>query len=245
MNEVEELDTENKPLHRTTLSFVRRGARMTQSQEVAWAKYAPQYLVEVERDKRDTSVAKTEKRTPEQLFGRTAPLVVEIGIGKGEAVVHAANTTPDHDFLGIEVFLPGLGKTMMEAGKLGLSNLRVIEANAPEVLQSLLPAGSVQEVRIFFPDPWHKSKHNKRRLISSEFTSLLDHSLAPGGRVRMATDWQHYADQMREVFDASPVFEREFEGDWAPRFEGRPLTAFEQKGQRAGRVIRDLCYIKP
>lgn len=251
MTSAKQNDTPNLPVakekpvfRRVPLSFVRRGGRITTSQEAAWEKFSNQYLVDVKREILDTSIAKEERRSPEDLFGNSAELIVEIGTGMGEAVVHAANITPNKNFLAVEVYKAGIAKTMMEAANLNLENIRVIDANAPEVLSTLLPAGSVSEVRIFFPDPWHKAKHNKRRLISPHFAALVHTSLAPSGRVRMATDWQSYAEQMRDVFDASSGFSRDFDGNWAERFEGRPITSFESKGIRKGRDIRDLCYTK-
>lgn len=224
-------------------SFVRRGGRMTQAQEQAWNDHAATYLIEIERSGGITTVAEGSTRHPHELFGRSAPLVVEIGTGAGEAIVHAATEHPEHDFIGIEVYEAGLARTMLNAAKAGLSNLRLIEANAPEVLEHFLPAASVTEIRIFFPDPWHKARHNKRRLIQSRFTELAANVLVPGGIVRMATDWEEYAEQMRDVFDHTESFRRAFDTDWADRFDGRPITSFERKGQSKGRMIRDLTYV--
>lgn len=223
-------------------SFVRRNGRMTAGQELAWAEYAGDYLLEMQRDGGATTVAKGVSRNPEELFGRTAPLVVEIGTGDGEALIHAATEHPEHDFIGIEVYQAGLARAMLNAHKRELTNVRLIEANAPEVLEHYLPETSVDEIRVFFPDPWHKARHNKRRLIAPPFVELASRVLKPAGIVRMATDWQEYADQMREVFDAATGYERVFEGEWAERFAGRPVTNFERKGTEKGRDIRDLTY---
>lgn len=234
----------DKVFYRVPLSFVRRGGRITSSQEAAWDNYSADYLVDVERDVLDTSVASGAMRSVDDIFGNQNRLVVEIGTGMGEAIVYAAANNPSENFLGVEVYRAGLAKTMMGAADLALRNLRLVEANAPEVLTKLLPRGSVSEIRVFFPDPWHKAKHNKRRLISESFTGLVADSLVPGGLVRLATDWQEYADQMRDVFDSNPAFERNFVGDWDERFSGRPLTSFEQKGLKKDRIIRDLSYVK-
>ena len=156
--------------------------------------------------------------------------------------MHAASTRPEVDFLAVEVFRAGLARTMLDAAREGARNLRLVEANAPEVLEHLLPAASIDELWVFFPDPWHKSKHNKRRLIDEEFAGIAARAIQDGGMLRLATDWEHYARQMRTVLDAAPGFERAFEGEWAERFDGRVLTAFEQKGARVGRSIRDLAY---
>lgn len=215
---------------------------MTSGQEQAWSEHAGTYLIEVERDGGETTVATGTSQHPVTMFGREAPVVVEIGTGAGEAIVHAAHEHPDTNFLGIEVYRAGLARAMLNAAKLGLTNLRLIEANAPEVLNHYLPESSVTEIRVFFPDPWHKARHTKRRLIAPPFVELASRVLVDGGLVRMATDWEEYAEQMRDVFDAAEPFSRDFEGDWAERFAGRPVTNFERKGTNKGREIRDLTY---
>lgn len=224
------------------VSFVRRSGRMSDGQERAWARLSPFYLIDAPRDAAATSVRAGSHIDPAAVWGRSAPLVVEIGSGQGHAIVHAASELPDTDFLAVEVFKAGLARTMLDADGAGVRNLRLVEANAPEVLEHLLPAASADEVWIFFPDPWHKNKHTKRRLVAPEFPPVAAAALKPGGMLRMATDWEDYARQMRDVLDASPLFERAFAGDWAERFERRVLTAFERKGARAGRAIRDLAY---
>jgi tRNA (guanine-N7-)-methyltransferase len=224
------------------VSFVRRSGRMSDGQERAWADHSPFYLLDAPRDAAATSVRAGSHIDPAGVWGRTAPLIVEIGSGQGHAIVHAATERPDTDFLAVEVFKAGLARTMLDAARAGAKNLRLVEANAPEVLEHFLPAASVEEVWVFFPDPWHKNKHTKRRLIAADFPPLAARAVRPGGTLRLATDWEDYARQMREVLDATPLFDRAFDGDWAPRFDGRVLTAFERKGARAGRHIRDLTY---
>ena len=230
------------PFRKRTVSFVRRSGRMTEAQERAWRELAPFYALPLERDGATTSVRAGSEVDPAEIFGRTAPLVVEIGSGQGHAIVHAAAAHPEVDFLAVEVFKAGLARTMLDAGREGLRNLRVVEANAPEVLEHLLPEGSVQELWVFFPDPWHKKKHTKRRLVTPPFTALAARALRDGGLLRLATDWEDYALQMREVMDEAADFEPAFAGTWAPRFEGRVVTAFERKGAAKGRDIRDLVY---
>ncbi|WP_159500356.1 tRNA (guanosine(46)-N7)-methyltransferase TrmB [Microbacterium sp. 18062] len=215
---------------------------MSEAQERAWSELAPAFVLPVPRDTAATSVARGAELDPVAVWGRTAPLVVEIGSGQGHAIVHGASSRPDDDFLAVEVFRAGLARTMLDAERAALRNLRLVEANAPEVLERLLPAGSVDELWVFFPDPWHKKKHTKRRLVQPEFVPHAGRAVRPGGMLRLATDWEDYARQMRDVLDAAPEFERAFEDDWAPRFDGRVLTAFERKGERAGRAIRDLVY---
>lgn len=224
------------------VSFVRRSGRMSDGQERAWAELAPAYVIAVERDVAVTSIRPGTSIDPLAVFGRTAPLIVEIGSGQGHAIVHAASSTPDTDFVAVEVFRAGLARTMLDADRAGVDNLRLVEANAPEVLEHLLPEASVDELWIFFPDPWHKKKHTKRRLVAPEFPPLAARALRDGGVLRLATDWEDYALQMREVMTGAAEFAAEFEGEWAPRFEGRVMTAFERKGIAKGRDIRDLVY---
>jgi tRNA (guanine-N7-)-methyltransferase len=226
------------------VSFVRRNGRMTDGQERAWTDLAPRYVLQAPRDEAATSVRPGAAIDPRAVWGREAPLIVEIGSGQGHAIIHAASSRPDDDFLAVEVFTAGLARTMLNAERAAIDNLRLVEANAPEVLEHLLPAASVDELWVFFPDPWHKNKHNKRRLLTPEFASIAAQAVRDGGVLRLATDWEQYARQMREVLDAAPEFDRSFDGDWAERFEGRVLTAFERKGARAGRAIRDLTYVR-
>ncbi|MFC8680931.1 tRNA (guanosine(46)-N7)-methyltransferase TrmB [Microbacterium ureisolvens] len=233
---------ETRTFREKPVSFVRRSGRMSEAQERAWTELAPQYVIEVPRDRAATSILPDSAIDPVEVWGRTAPLVAEIGSGQGHAIVHAASSRPDTDFLAIEVFRAGLARTMLDAERAGAQNLRLVEANAPEVLQHLLPPASVDELWVFFPDPWHKKKHTKRRLVADGFAAIAAGALKDGGMLRLATDWEDYALQMREVLAAAPEFEAAFEGEWAPRFDGRVLTAFERKGARVGRDIRDLAY---
>jgi tRNA (guanine-N7-)-methyltransferase len=215
---------------------------MSEAQERAWDDLSPYYVIESPRAIAATSVRPGSAVDPAEVWGRQAPLVVEIGSGQGHAIVHAAQSTPDSDFLAIEVFKAGLARTMLDADRAGARNLRLVEANAPEVLEHLLPEASVTELWVFFPDPWHKKKHTKRRLVTAEFAALAARALKDGGMLRLATDWEDYALQMRAVLGAATDFEAAFAGEWAPRFDGRAMTAFERKGARVGREIRDLAY---
>lgn len=224
------------------VSFVRRSGRMSEAQERAFQELAPRYLLEVPRDVAWTSVHPEARLHPAEEFGRVAPLIVEIGSGQGHAIVSAAAARPDDDFLAVEVFRAGLARTMLDADRAGVCNLRLVEANAPEVLSTYLPEGAASEIWIFFPDPWHKKRHTKRRLVRPGFAVTAARALRDGGLLRLATDWEDYALQMREVLDAAPQFEPAFTADWADRFEGRVMTAFERKGIAKGRDIRDLVY---
>lgn len=227
------------------VSFVRRSGRMSVGQDRAWAALGDTYVLDVERDQASTSVRPGSAIDPAEVFGRTAPLTVEIGSGQGHAIVHASAQHPERDFLAVEVFRAGLARTMRGADDEGVTNLRLVEANAPEVLEHLLPEASVDELWVFFPDPWHKNKHTKRRLITEEFTPLAARALRDGGVFRLATDWEDYAVQMREVMDGADDFDAvsgASSDGWAPRFEGRVMTAFETKGLAKGREIRDVAY---
>ncbi|MBL3679210.1 tRNA (guanosine(46)-N7)-methyltransferase TrmB [Leucobacter chromiireducens subsp. solipictus] len=224
------------------VSFVRRSGRMTSGQLRGWDELSPRYLINVPPGPAVSSIAEGATGNPEELFGRRAPLVIEIGSGQGHAIVHAASQRPDTNFLALEVFRAGLARTMTAAEEADLDNLRLAEVNAPEMLERYLPAGSADELWVFFPDPWKKARHHKRRLIAPDFMAIAARVLRPGGVIRLATDWEHYAEQMREVLDAAAEFERDFAGDWAERYEGRVRTAFERKGTEKGRAIRDLTY---
>lgn len=224
------------------VSFVRRGGRMTASQEYAWEHLRPHYMLDIAHGPAATSVADGQHGDPVEIFGRTAPLVVEVGSGQGHAILHAAEQHPDTNFLAVEVFRAGLARTMSRAEATGIDNLRLAEVNAPELLEKYLPAGSIDELWVFFPDPWKKARHTKRRLVNPDFAQIAHAALRAGGVLRLATDWQEYADQMREVLDEAEGFERDFSGEWADRFDGRVLTAFERKGTEKGREIRDLAY---
>ncbi|MGC5222154.1 tRNA (guanosine(46)-N7)-methyltransferase TrmB [Micromonospora sp. DT81.3] len=224
------------------VSFVRRSGRMSEAQERAFAVHSEFYMLVPPRSLAATSVHPDARLDHRATYGRDAPLIVEIGSGQGHAIIHAATSRPGDDFLAVDVFRAGLARTMLDAERAGVRNLRLIEANAPEVLETLLPDGAADEVWVFFPDPWHKNKHTKRRLVKPPFGDIVAGALRDGGVVRLATDWEDYALQMRDVLDAAPDLERGFEGDWAPRFDGRVRTAFERKGAAKGRDIRDLTY---
>lgn len=238
--------------HRKPLSFVRRGDRLTHRRQKAWDDLAPERILQVPREVTDTSVAPEAVFDQEAVYGRRAPLVVEVGSGLGEAMAHRAAEVPGHDFLAVEVYTPGLADLLAKADAAGATNVRAVQANAPEVLEKFLEPASVDELWVFFPDPWHKSKHHKRRLVSPGFVELVARVLKPGATWRLATDWQEYAIQMRRVIEADPRFRNAHPGPeatdslpdqgWAPRWEGRTLTSFERKAREAGRTPRDLTY---
>ncbi|WP_018135244.1 tRNA (guanosine(46)-N7)-methyltransferase TrmB [Acaricomes phytoseiuli] len=224
------------------VSFVRRGNRLQGTRQQAWTDHSADYLIDVPRLAADTSVDPDYRFDAVTAFGRSAELVVEIGSGLGDAIVHAAQTHPERDYLAVEVYLPGLAQTIKRAAAQNVRNLRVVQANAPEVLSTMLPAGSVSELWTFFPDPWPKARHEKRRLLTADFAELAARVLAPGGLWRLATDWEHYAAQILNIGTASSL-QNAFP-DWAPRFNGRILTNFERKALAAGRQVRDLTFSK-
>lgn len=223
---------DTSPLRRTVRSFVIRGGRATAAQQRALDELWPRYGIEFTPDAVDL----------DQTFGRSAPRMLEIGFGAGEALLHFAQRHPELDCIGIEVHKPGVGHLLLEAEAAGLRNLRVICHDAVEVLQQQLAPGAVELIHIFFPDPWPKKRHHKRRLIQPAFVELLGRVLAPGGTLRLATDWESYATQMREVIDASVSFVNESQTGFVPRSEERPLTRFERRGHRLGHGVWDLSY---
>jgi tRNA (guanine-N7-)-methyltransferase len=220
------------PQRRTVRSFVIRGGRATVAQQRAMEELWPRYGIELNPSGIDLN----------QTFGRSAPRMLEIGFGAGEALLYFAQRHPELDCIGVEVHKPGVGHLMLGAEAAGLQNLRVICHDAVEVLQQQLAPGSVELIHIFFPDPWPKKRHHKRRLIQPPFVELLARVLAIGGKLRLATDWEHYAMHMREVIDASTSFVNESDTGFAARNEERPLTRFERRGHRLGHGVWDLSY---
>lgn len=198
--------------------------RMTAGQESTLARLLPSYGVDG-----------TVPLDPVRVFGRRAPLVLEIGSGMGEATAAMAAADPDRDVLAVEVHTPGITSLMALAEAQGLTNVRVLEADAREVLQHSLAAASLDEVRVFFPDPWPKARHHKRRLVTAPFADLVASRLRTGGRLHVATDWESYAEQALEVLDAHPAFEVV-----SRERGGRLLTRFEQRGLDAGRSSYDI-----
>ena len=178
------------------------------------------------------------------LFGRDAPRTLEIGFGNGEHLARLAAAHPERDYLGIEVHRPGVGHVLMLAEAAGLTNLRVSDHDAVEVLHQQIPPATLDEVLVLFPDPWHKKRHHKRRLIQPPFIELLATRLRPGGVLRLATDWEEYALQMLEVLRAAPALFVNLSpsGDWMPRPEERAPTRFEKRGARLGHGVWDLAF---
>lgn len=224
------------PWRTTPVSFTRRGGRLTDRQQAAWDALAETHVVDVPRAGPSTSVDPSFQFDATAAFGRSAPLVVEIGSGRGEALVAAAKNQPDTDFLGLEVYVPGVAQTLVTMRAVGVTNVRMAIVNAPEAFATMLRPGSVREVRTWFPDPWHKARHHKRRLITVSFTELVARVLEPEGVWRIATDWEDYAEWIADVLATSP----HVHGEAVARFDGRVETRFERKGLAAGRVIHDF-----
>ena len=176
-------------------------------------------------------------------FERVAPRVLEIGFGMGETTAVIAQAHPDIDYLGIEVHSPGVGALLKVLGEQNITNIRIIQHDAVEVLQHMLPVGSLDGVHLFFPDPWPKKRHHKRRLVQPPLVALLASRLKPGGYLHMATDWEEYAVQMLEVLGAEPALQNSAEG-FAPRPASRPQTKFETRGLKLGHPVRDLLFIR-
>lgn len=216
---------------REVLSYSRRGYRFTPTQEAAWSAYAKRWVIP------DEAMA-AEDFTLSEWFGREAPLIVEIGSGVGEATAVLAAQRPAYDVLAFEVWRPGIAATLALLAEQTTDNVRLSSIDASWALERRIAPASLQELWTFFPDPWPKTKHHKRRLISPAFVSLVVSRLAPGGVWRMATDWSDYAIQMAALMDA----EARLTGGRVPRWADRPVTKFERKGVAAGREIVDLAY---
>lgn len=218
--------------HRPIRSFVRREGRMTPGQKRALEVLWPKYGIDPGAGPLDLDAQ----------FGRSAPRYVEIGFGMGSSLLEMAAAHPENDYLGIEVHRPGVGTLLINVEKQDIDNLRVICADAVEVLKNTIPDHSLDGINLFFPDPWHKKKHHKRRILQPAFVSLIAEKLKPGGCFHMATDWEEYAQQMMEVMNQAPGF-RNLAGDnqFSERGE-RPLTKYEQRGQRLGHGVWDLVF---
>lgn len=214
-------------------SFVKREGRLTKGQEKAIEEHWPTMGLVHADGMLDF----------QQVFGRTAPVVLEIGFGMGKSLVEMAKNAPDKDFIGIEVHRPGVGTCLAEAAEANLTNLRVFEHDAVEVLADCIADNSLHTVQLFFPDPWHKKRHHKRRIVQPEFVEKLRVKLQQGGVFHMATDWENYAEHMLEVMQNASGFKNlSSTNDYVARPSHRPLTKFEQRGQRLGHGVWDLMF---
>lgn len=219
--------------HRPIRSFVLRQGYMSKGQQRAYDTLMPVLGVGYQPQVADLDA----------VFGRAAPKVVEIGFGMGGATADIAQARPDTDYLGVEVHGPGVGSLLKLVEERQLGNVRVIQHDAVEVFTHMLAPASLDGVHVFFPDPWHKKRHNKRRLIQPPFVALLASRIKPGGYLHLATDWEDYAIQMLEVLSQEATLENTADG-YAPRPDYRPLTKFEQRGLRLGHGAWDLVFRK-
>jgi len=222
---------EAHPLHRRLKSFVKRGGRTTEGQARAYEQLGPKFLL----------AYKAEALDFESTFGRKAPTILEIGFGMGEATAHIAGLMPEKNFLCCEVHEPGVGALLKRIGEQSLQNIRICAHDAVDVIDHMLPLTTLAGVHVFFPDPWHKTRHNKRRLIQPPFVRKLADRLAPGGYLHCATDWKPYAEQMLEVLSREPLLRNTAQA-YAPKPSYRPLTKFENRGLKLGHGVWDVVF---
>ena len=236
MSEQNPSDAHRKPMfydpteHRIR-SFVTRAGRLSTAQGRAIEDLGPRFCLPYEKVVLDAAA----------VFGRTAPLIFEIGFGMGDTTAAIAAGMPEKDFIGVEVHTPGVGSLLKQIGEQELTNLRLIQHDAVEVLTHMIAPATLAGVHVFFPDPWHKARHNKRRLIQAPLVQLLCTRLAPGAYLHCATDWQEYAEQMLEVLGAEPALVNTADG-YAERPSYRPVTKFENRGIKLGHGVWDLVF---
>lgn len=221
------------PTERRIRSFVTRAGRLSTAQARALEDLGPQFCIPYSKTVLDF----------EQAFGRQAPTILEIGFGMGDTSAEIAAGMADKNFIGVEVHTPGVGSLLKLIGEQRLANLRLIQHDAVEVLTHMIAPGALAGVHVFFPDPWHKARHNKRRLIQPPLAALLASRIAAGGYLHCATDWEEYAQQMLAVLEAEPALQNSAAG-FAPRPDYRPVTKFEKRGLRLGHGVWDLVFVK-
>ena len=217
--------------HRVIRSYVLRQGRRTDAQRRASAELLPRFGIPYSREPLDL----------DRVFGRAAPKILEIGFGMGETTARIAASHPGNDYLGIEVHAPGVGSLLQRIAAPGLSNVRIIQHDAVEVLESMIVPACLDGVHVFFPDPWPKKRHHKRRLIQPPFVALLASRMKQGAYVHVATDWEDYAQQIMEVLSIEPLLANTADG-YAPRPGQRPLTKFEDRGLKLGHGVWDLMF---
>ncbi|MDL5035041.1 tRNA (guanosine(46)-N7)-methyltransferase TrmB [Comamonas resistens] len=216
---------------KTIKSYVRRAGRTTTGQAKAFEELGPRFLLQYHKAPLDAAA----------VYGREGKLILEIGFGMGEATAHIARVRPDDNFLCCEVHEPGVGALLKRIGEQEIENIRILQHDAVEVIDNMLPEASIDGVHIFFPDPWHKKKHNKRRLIQSPLIAKLAARIKPGGYIHCATDWEPYAVQILEVLNAEPTLQNTADS-YAEKPDYRPLTKFENRGIRLGHGVWDLVF---
>lgn len=226
---------------RTIVSYVRRSARMTASQIKAMQHWGSTYLLDLETGERQTALSERASVDWDKEFGKLkGPLTVELGSGSGDALVARALAATDARHIAFEVFEKSVAATMIKLVQAGVSNVRIGMVDGVAALRQLFDSGSIQDFYVLFPDPWHKTRHHKRRMVNDRFAELLADRLAIGGTASFATDWEEYAHQIRAVMDAH--LDNLHPDSWAPRDEERPVTRYEARGIRAGRTVYDLKY---
>lgn len=220
---------------RTIRSFVLRAGRMTEGQQRAMDEIWPKIGLELSGGMLNLA----------EVFGREAPVVLEIGFGMGDSLVEMAKDQPEKNYIGIEVHRPGVGRLLKNASDQGLGNIRVFCDDAIEVLAQCIPDGSLDCIQLFFPDPWHKKKHHKRRIVQLSLAETLRHKLKVGGVFHMATDWENYAEHMMDVMSAAPGYRNlAGEGQYSPQPHWRPVTKFQRRGEKLGHGVWDLMFEK-
>ena len=229
------METADQVRQEGVFSHVRRSMRMTAGQQRVWDTNWPELGRKLEELDGDVDLS--------QWFGREAPVVLEIGSGMGDATAQLARTAPEVNHLAAEVYPAGLGQLMLWVEKHELENVRLLHGDALDLLRDHLTPESLAGVRIYFPDPWPKKRHHKRRLVTPAFVELVASRLQPGGTLHLATDWQHYAERMLEICSAEPTLANQYD-DWAPRPPWRPVTKFEARAHAEGRSCRDLIFTK-
>lgn len=228
-------DTDNKPFMRRIQTFMRRSSPFTTSQKQGIEEFAPRFLLPRSREAFD----------PKAVFGREAPLTVEVGFGMGHTLAEMALAAPERDFVGIEIHEPGVAQLCFELGTRNISNVRILDEDALELLEQRFADDSIDTVQLYFPDPWQKARHYKRRFVNHANAELIRRKLKTGGLFHMATDWQNYAEWMLEHMETAPGYENVAgKGTYHPRPDFRPLTKFEARGHRAGHGVWDLIYRK-
>ena len=227
--------SETNPFFRRIRSFVKREGRLTVGQERALALLFPLYGLALE----------DRKLNLEDVFGRSAPVIFEIGFGNGSSLAEMAANNPQQNYIGVEVHRPGVGNLLLQIEERKLSNLRVINDDAVDVLKQMIPDESLDAVYLFFADPWHKKRHHKRRIVQKYFVQLLRKKLKSGGVFHIATDWENYAQHMMTIMSEAEGFENVAgKNQYIPKPGYRPLTKFEQRGQRLGHGVWDLLFKK-
>jgi len=232
-NSTQEKENSSTNITRRIKSFVLRQGRLSKAQQNAIDTQWPKFGLTLKDELLDLT----------ELFGRDAPTILEIGFGMGKSLAEMAEANPQQNYIGIEVHRPGIGALLKLVEEKGLTNIRVYNDDAIEVLEKCIPKNALAGVYLFFPDPWHKKRHNKRRIVQPHFVETIATHLKPGGQFHMATDWEDYAIHMMEVMNSAPNYNNiSGEGQYTPRPEYRPLTKFEARGHKLGHGVWDLIF---